>query len=606
MAVNLLIPAIEWGTAVIVTGEITHGSYIIDNISDTSDVEVGMRIDDDNFEFPTVVESKTGSSITLNKPSLNGGPSRSNLFQFPRDLNNSYWAKTRSRIVQNAIEDHLGFLTMDKLIEDTTASNSHVITKSIAWNLGPQTISFVLKAAERSVFRLGYPTAQFGAVSTSGYFDLVTESFRNNTNCTGTITNLGNGYFYCTITATCTVAASGSITMYLSTGGTTTTYTGDGFSGLYITRMQLEEASSASAFIDDVKTFTSRLGRAYYWDNDGKLVIAAYNAPRYSYNPDRLDLDPVLLVEAAATNLCLYSEDLSQANWVKGVGVTATVSTIEDPRGGSSAFRINITGTDNGIYQLMTVVASSYYCFSYFAKLDTLSANDLRISFYDATAGAFIHTEVLPQFGTPNSTGWTRLSYTVLTPVGCVSMRAYITRRAAVSSGAFYASLFQLELMPSGFFGPTTYWETGAASATRPADTVSSAPGTRTSTLTTASLYNYFDFEFPPSKDTDNQIDPSDKVTTALSGIRQVQVDYLEEKRDLTFGFLTSDEHLELRESFYVPWAVYGNEFKYYPDKEDNNYETYELSDLKFSPKRQVKKHPSFLYELAIKMRRVL
>ncbi len=129
---------------------------------------------------------------------------------------------------------------------------------------------------------------------------------------------------------------------------------------------------------------------------------------------------------------------------------------------------------------------------------------------------------------------------------------------------------------------------------------------TATNGYVALSFIQKFEFEFPPTKDTDNQIDPSEKITTSLSGARQVQVDYLEEKRDLEFGFLTSAEHLSLRANFYISWAVYGYEFKYFPDKADSSYETYELSDFKFSPKRQVKKHPSFLYGLALKMRRVL
>lgn len=133
-----------------------------------------------------------------------------------------------------------------------------------------------------------------------------------------------------------------------------------------------------------------------------------------------------------------------------------------------------------------------------------------------------------------------------------------------------------------------------------------SKSATATSGGVSLSFFQRHEFEFPPEKDSDNQIDPQEKVTTSLSGIRQVQIDYLEEKRDLEFGFLTSDEHLDLRENFYVAWAVYGNEFRYYPDKADSSYEIYELSDFKFAPKRQVKKHPSFLYSLVIKLRRVL
>lgn len=133
-----------------------------------------------------------------------------------------------------------------------------------------------------------------------------------------------------------------------------------------------------------------------------------------------------------------------------------------------------------------------------------------------------------------------------------------------------------------------------------------SSQATATASGISTSIFNRFDFRFPPSKDSDNQLDPQEKVTISLSGKRQVQVDFIEEKRAMTYDFLTEAEYLTLRNSFYVPWAVYGKEFNYYPDQADYLCYTYSLSDFKFSPRRQIKKHPSFLYQLSLTFRRTI
>lgn len=164
---------------------------------------------------------------------------------------------------------------------------------------------------------------------------------------------------------------------------------------------------------------------------------------------------------------------------------------------------------------------------------------------------------------------------------------------------------------------------------------VISAATTRTAGDTALTFFQRFNFTYPPSSDTDTQLVPQAKTTVSLSGINQVQVDFIEERRDVVFGFITNAQYLILREDFYIPWAVYGYSFRYYPDQDDDGsdtlvtedgdtittedgdsivtdtdgsttYDVFQLSDLKLSRKRQVKKHPSFLYELGFKMRRVL
>ena len=118
-------------------------------------------------------------------------------------------------------------------------------------------------------------------------------------------------------------------------------------------------------------------------------------------------------------------------------------------------------------------------------------------------------------------------------------------------------------------------------------------------------LLERIDFRFPPVKDSEDQPKANVSSIVSLSGIRQVQSNFIEYTRSLSFDFLTYQERDELINDFFVDWAAYGKEFRFFYDQDDSPYTNYELSD--FQPKfgRTVKKHPYFLYSFDMKFRRV-
>jgi len=68
----------------------------------------------------------------------------------------------------------------------------------------------------------------------------------------------------------------------------------------------------------------TRVGTATYFNDAGAFQIAAANVLRVSYNPADLTAPPMVLLEAAATNLLLRSSDFANAAWTKtGSSVTA-------------------------------------------------------------------------------------------------------------------------------------------------------------------------------------------------------------------------------------------------------------------------------------------
>lgn len=129
---------------------------------------------------------------------------------------------------------------------------------------------------------------------------------------------------------------------------------------------------------------------------------------------------------------------------------------------------------------------------------------------------------------------------------------------------------------------------------------------TATGSAIALTFFERYDFQYPPTKDSEEELKPQQKKTAALSGVEQIQTDFIEAIRSLGFGFVSSADADTLQNIFFIPWACLGYSFKYYPDKDDTVVQTYTLEKNEFKRVRQVKKHPLFLYQLNFAFRRVV
>jgi hypothetical protein len=163
--------------------------------------------------------------------------SRTNLYSNSEDFSQVSWTKTRSSIQTNATTSPDGATTADKLIEDTSVSNTHFVQSAITPTATPHTLSVFAKKGERNfiVLRLG------GA---NDFFNLNTGVALTNVNAP-TITNYGNGWYRCTVTSSAGTQGS----FRVSADGITDTYTGDGTSGIFIWGAQLEAGSFPTSYI---------------------------------------------------------------------------------------------------------------------------------------------------------------------------------------------------------------------------------------------------------------------------------------------------------------------------------------------------------------------
>jgi hypothetical protein len=208
---------------------------------------------------------------------------RTNLILQSEDFGTT-WATTRASVTTNTIVAPNGTLTGDKLVEDTTASNSHIIGQSsLSYTSGTSySYSLYAKAAERTVIRLAFPSSAFGT-SVAYNFDLTAGTATLVTAGTGnsaSITAVGNGWYRCVVSAQATSTTNGTNQIFLIGGGFAT-YTGDGYSGIYIWGAQLEEGAFPTSYIPtvaatvtrnaDVATMTGTNFSSWYRADEGTL-----------------------------------------------------------------------------------------------------------------------------------------------------------------------------------------------------------------------------------------------------------------------------------------------------------------------------------------------
>lgn len=253
------------------------------------------------------------------------------------------WTNQRSSESVNVTIAPDGTLTADKLIEDSTATNTHYLEQSVSFTAGYiYTFSCYLKAAERTWAKFVFSSTAFGSA--------VYCNFNLTSGVVGTphagaisygIESVGNGWYRCYVAAVCTTTISAIVAIRTSTGDEGDSYTGNGTSGLYVWGAQLNRGFNLSPYI-------------------ATTTAAKYGLPISFYEG--------LLTERAATNLCIQSQDLA-TTWTNSA-TSETVNATTAPDGSLTADKLieDSTSANHRIEIDCTFTISTTYIFSCYLK----------------------------------------------------------------------------------------------------------------------------------------------------------------------------------------------------------------------------------------------
>ncbi len=176
------------------------------------------------------------------------------------------WSILRASITVNDANSPDGAATADKLVEDGTAANTHVVIQTVGIApTGEWTASIFAKADERSSFEIQL----FDAVASSNFviasFDLATGTvFSSAAGGNGVLTAtrikaLADGWFRCSLSGVPNTSGA-NISWWTSLEETpgNSTYDGDGASGLHLWGAQLEQLAFPTSHISTLGTAVTR------------------------------------------------------------------------------------------------------------------------------------------------------------------------------------------------------------------------------------------------------------------------------------------------------------------------------------------------------------
>lgn len=190
-------------------------------------------------------------------PSLLIEPQRTNVALRSEEFDNAAWTKSNATISADATTSPDGTANADKLVEDSS-NNIHFAGQTFS-AVGSDTVytaSVFAKQSERNWIAVQVADASNFAAN----FDLdngVVGTIQSNVT-SAKITDFGNGWYHCSVTATVTTGTAPRVGVYLGDADNNLVYLGDGSSGAFIWGAQLETGSYATSYIPTVASTETR------------------------------------------------------------------------------------------------------------------------------------------------------------------------------------------------------------------------------------------------------------------------------------------------------------------------------------------------------------
>jgi hypothetical protein len=287
-----------------------------------------------------------------------------NLAGYSEDFSNAVWTKARVTITANDTTAPNGTLTADK-VSLNSGTNSKLIQQAYSQN-GAFTQTVYAKAGTHNFIQL-----LVGSDATPYCnFDLVNGTY-SASGCTASITSVGNGWFYLTMSYSTTIGTDyylWAVDSLSSARADSTSSTGY----YYVWGFQLNIGSTAKPYFPT----TDRL-----------------NVPRLTYQNGGGGC-PSLLLEKQSTNLVSYSQDFTQSSWQKlGQGIadtaviTANYAISPDGTQNATRFVCNLNGSSSASdrsWMIQTLTPQANSTISIWIKLNTSGTKNIILAMAEA------------------------------------------------------------------------------------------------------------------------------------------------------------------------------------------------------------------------------
>jgi len=253
---------------------------------------------------------------------------RTNLVLYSNAFDNAYWTKSNVTITTAANIAPDGTQTAQLAVENTTSSVVHEVYRSITGT--GNIFSFYAKAAGRN----------WVAVPASGvftYFDIANGVLGTvASGKTATITSVGNGWYRCSLTVPDSTYGADIV---LASANGTATYTGNGYSGIFLWGAQLEAGAFATSYIPTVASQVTRSAdsasmtgtnfSSWYNISEGTVYVDSYTTAtvrRFLFNINSATVTGNITLEATAANALNYYVFANGAYSVDATAQTYTLS----------------------------------------------------------------------------------------------------------------------------------------------------------------------------------------------------------------------------------------------------------------------------------------
>jgi len=233
-------------------------------------------------------------------------------------------------------------------------------------------------------------------------------------------------------------------------------------------------------------------------------------APVNTIREDQIDgVAGGYLFEPAQTNLCYYSEDLSQASWIKGGGLTVSGTTAVAPDGAANCCTLAFTAsaTDSLSRPVAATTDATAYTSSVWVR-KTAGTGSVRLRVIDRNSVTTTTANI------SISTTWKRIEYVAVWGTGVATPEIHLLNDVAGTAQS--VEVWGWDIKSSVIGGaarnaPSSYVRTTSAAATRAADDLSFA------TTPTAMLSGRYTFRFAPNYATGESSASSAYFTTGTT-----------------------------------------------------------------------------------------